>query len=123
MELDPAVAELAEAYGIAIDWWDWQGVHTQVPPTTIDAALAALGVDAGSPTRRGPSLAARETARWERMLPPCRGDPPGLATDRRRARATRPAGAGVDRSRGRRRPSRNPPGGELELRRDWPAAS
>ena len=71
MELDPAVAELAEAYGIAIDWWDWQGEYTRVPPTTIVAALAALGVDASSSTSARAALADRETARWERMLPPC----------------------------------------------------
>jgi 4-alpha-glucanotransferase len=71
MELDPAVAELAEAYGIAVDWWDWQGAYTRVPPTTIVAALAALGVDAGSPEAARAALASRESARWERMLPPC----------------------------------------------------
>ena len=70
MELDPAVAELADAYGIATEWWDWQGVHTQVPPATILAALAALGVEAGSADAARAALADRETRRWARMLPP-----------------------------------------------------
>jgi 4-alpha-glucanotransferase len=71
MELDPAVAELAKVYGIAVDWWDWQGAYTQVPATTIIAALAALGVDASSADAARAALAGHETAGWERMLPPC----------------------------------------------------
>ena len=45
-DLDPALRELAEAYGIAIEFWDWQGQHVEVPADTIIKVLAALDVDA-----------------------------------------------------------------------------
>lgn len=71
MELDPSLRRLAEAHGIALDWWDWQGVHTEVPSATIVAALAALGVDASTPEAARQALVAGEDARWVRILPPC----------------------------------------------------
>jgi 4-alpha-glucanotransferase len=71
MELDPSVRRLAEAHGIALDWWDWQGVHTEVPSTTIVATLAAMGVDASSPEAAQQALAAAEEQRWARMVPAC----------------------------------------------------
>ena len=50
--LDPALKALADAYGIATDYWDWQGRHVQVPAATVRAVLTALDVDAStqSPT-------------------------------------------------------------------------
>lgn len=69
-ELDPSRRQLAEAYGVATDYWDWQGRHTVVAPETIEAVLAALGVDASSPAAAEASLAAVEDARWRRPLAP-----------------------------------------------------
>ena len=49
--VDPSLIELAEAYGIAIEYWDWQGQHVQVTPATIAGVLAGLGVDASTPEK------------------------------------------------------------------------
>ena len=45
-ELDESLLELAQAYGIATEYWDWQGVHVPVSATAIRAVLTALGIDA-----------------------------------------------------------------------------
>ena len=47
--LDPALKALADAYGIATDYWDWQGRHVVVAPATVRAVLAAQDVDASTP--------------------------------------------------------------------------
>jgi len=69
-DLDPALQELAEAYGIATDFWDWQGRHVLVSADTVVGVLAALDVDAATPelARQGLERLSRE--RWARMLPP-----------------------------------------------------
>ena len=69
--LDPALTALADAYGIATDYWDWQGRHVVVPATTVRAVLAALDVDASTPQAAADALATREQEPWTRMLPPC----------------------------------------------------
>ncbi|HEY0237928.1 MAG TPA: 4-alpha-glucanotransferase [Friedmanniella sp.] len=69
--LDPALKALADAYGIATDYWDWQGRHVLVPATTVHAVLAALDVDASTTEAAFAALAAREQEPWTRMLPPC----------------------------------------------------
>ena len=69
--LDPALKALADAYGIATDYWDWQGRHVLVPPATVRSVLAALDVDASTPAAAVDALAAREQEPWTRMLPPC----------------------------------------------------
>jgi 4-alpha-glucanotransferase len=70
-DLDPALQELADAYDIATDYWDWQGRHVDVSPETITSVLAALDVDASTPelARRAAEQAWRQ--RWTRMLPAC----------------------------------------------------
>ena len=40
-ELDATLADLAEAFGIATEYWDWQGRHISVSPDSIVAVLAA----------------------------------------------------------------------------------
>ncbi|MFX0537926.1 4-alpha-glucanotransferase [Ornithinimicrobium sp. Y1847] len=68
--LSPRLTELAAAHGVATEFWDWQGRHTQVPVETVDAVLAALGVPAGSEEEIEQSLAAVEDKPWSRVLPP-----------------------------------------------------
>jgi 4-alpha-glucanotransferase len=68
-DLDPALAELADAYDIATDYWDWQGRHVVVAAETVVAVLAALGVEAGSPEQARESLDELGRDRWRRMLP------------------------------------------------------
>ncbi|MFK5689761.1 4-alpha-glucanotransferase [Ornithinimicrobium sp. LYQ92] len=68
-ESSPRLADLAEAYGIATEFWDWHGARTTVPDDTVVAVLAALGVDVS-----GADYIARELERaaerpWRRPLP------------------------------------------------------
>ena len=64
------MAELADACGVATEFWDWQGRHTLVPAETIRAVLAALEIDAADDDA---ALAALDRVReqaWRRVLPP-----------------------------------------------------
>jgi 4-alpha-glucanotransferase len=65
-----SLAELAHAFGVATEYWDWQGNHVIVSVSTISAVLEALGVaaaDEGAVTRSLASVADRE---WRRTLSP-----------------------------------------------------
>ena len=70
MDLYPALRRLAEAYGIAVEFWDWQGKHVDVPAETIIKVLAALEVDASSPEAAERAVIEHGNAAWRRMLPP-----------------------------------------------------
>jgi 4-alpha-glucanotransferase len=70
-DLDATLRELADAHGIATDFWDWRGQRRDIPAETIVAVLAALGVDASSPESASAALAAHRRAPWTRMLPHC----------------------------------------------------
>src|SRR5438105_181533 len=70
MPYDDAVRELAAAYGVAVDYWDWRGQHVLVPTATMLRVLSALDVDASTPESAQAALAARHDAAWRRMLPP-----------------------------------------------------
>jgi 4-alpha-glucanotransferase len=67
--LTPALVELAHAYGVATEFWDWQGRHTTVPRTTILAVLAALDVDAASEAGVARSLNEVKDRPWRQALP------------------------------------------------------
>jgi len=69
--LHPAVRELASALGVATEFWDWQGQQVQVPPSTVEAVLAALGLDASTPQAAASALSEHRLARWRRRMPPC----------------------------------------------------
>lgn len=71
LDLDPVLRDLADAFDIATDYWDWQHRHVEVAPETIVAVLAGLGVDASTPEARQQALQDRQADRWTRMLPPC----------------------------------------------------
>ena len=70
-ELDPALRQLADAYNIATEYWDWQGRHVDVSAETVADVLAALGVDAATPEAAAAAVAAQDLQPWTRMLPPC----------------------------------------------------
>src|SRR5436190_16784115 len=70
-DLDATLRELADAHGIATDFWDWRGQRRDTPTETIVAVLAALGVDASSPESAAAALEAHRQAPWTRMLPHC----------------------------------------------------
>ena len=63
------LVELAQAYGVATDYWDWQGQHVVVTAATIRAVLGALGVDAGSEEAAQAALDEVQLKPWRRLLP------------------------------------------------------
>jgi 4-alpha-glucanotransferase len=70
-ELTPALTELAEANGVATNFWDWRGNHVTVGLATIVAVLTALDVAVDTPEAVEASLADAREAPWRRTLPPC----------------------------------------------------
>jgi 4-alpha-glucanotransferase len=62
--------ELAHAYGVATEFWDWRGNHVPVPTSTIVAVLRALDVDTSTPQAVEAALADAALAPWRRTLPP-----------------------------------------------------
>lgn len=66
-QVDERLAALADALGVATEYWDYSGVHRQVSAETLTAVLSAMGID---PTD-DEALAHREDAVWRDPLPPC----------------------------------------------------
>ncbi|HSP60045.1 MAG TPA: 4-alpha-glucanotransferase [Ornithinimicrobium sp.] len=69
-ELSPRLSALAEAYGVATEFWDWQGRHVQVSLGTVTAALAALGVQIEGEDDVDAALEEIGRRPWTRVLPP-----------------------------------------------------
>jgi len=65
-----ALAELARAFGVATEYWDWQGNHVIVSAATISAVLEALGLDSSDDAGIARSLAVVADRAWRRTLPP-----------------------------------------------------
>ena len=61
---------LAQAYGVAVQFWDFHGRQRQVSAGTIRAVLAAMDVPAGTADEVRASLAEHQVAPWRRVLPP-----------------------------------------------------
>ena len=64
------LAQLAAAYGVATEYWDQAGNHVDVGAATVEAVLAALGVDVSSSEAIGAALTEISLRNWRRMLPP-----------------------------------------------------
>jgi 4-alpha-glucanotransferase len=64
------LVELAGAYGVATDYWDWRDRHVVVPTATLTAVLTALDVDTSTPAAREAALDRRRTDGWRRAVPP-----------------------------------------------------
>ena len=62
--------DLAAAYGVAVEYWDWRNQHVQVSDHTLVAVLAALDVDASTPAACAAALDERRLSAWRRVLPP-----------------------------------------------------
>ncbi len=65
-----SLTALAEALGVATDFWDWKGRHTTVSEDTIIKVMAAMGIDASSPEAIEAALAEVDLKPWRRSLPP-----------------------------------------------------
>lgn len=71
--LTEELARLAGHYGVATDYYDWQGRHVVVEEDTVVAVLHALGVsgDLGDPSTAAAALAQAELSRWRDVVAPC----------------------------------------------------
>lgn len=73
--VSPALAELADACGVASSYEDASGVRREVSSSTLRAVLAAMGVEVGSDDDEG-GVSVREALDgvrlrpWRRVLPP-----------------------------------------------------
>ena len=67
--LDPVLADLAAAHGVAAFFHDWRGGERQVSASAVVSVLAALGVDASTPEAARDALARARHGRWRDMLP------------------------------------------------------
>ena len=75
-----ALADLARAYGVATEYWDWQGRHTTVTASSIRAVLAALGVRAENDFDARMALDEVAVRPWRRRVPPFTLQRRGAAT-------------------------------------------
>jgi 4-alpha-glucanotransferase len=66
----PALQRLARAFGVATEYWDWQGHHVTVPSPTVRAVLAALGVPVADDAAAEAALQEVTERPWRRPLPP-----------------------------------------------------
>ncbi|MGW1489907.1 4-alpha-glucanotransferase [Streptomyces sp. NPDC002402] len=64
------LARLAALHGVATAYAPSEGVSVPVPDVTVVAVLAALGVDASTPSAVRDALAGAESAAAQRLLPP-----------------------------------------------------
>ncbi len=65
--MNPALAQLAHAHGVATSYEDWARRPVDVSEETVQAVLAGLGIDTSDPEA---ALAASVAALWEQVLPP-----------------------------------------------------
>jgi 4-alpha-glucanotransferase len=65
----PELVELAAAFGVATEFWDWQGVHVPVRVSTILGVLAALDVPLRSLDDVRAALEAVRERPWRQVLP------------------------------------------------------
>ncbi len=69
--LDPVLADLAAAHGVAAFFHDWRGGERQVSEAAVVSVLAALGIDASTPEAARDALARARDGHWRDMLPSC----------------------------------------------------
>jgi 4-alpha-glucanotransferase len=89
--VDPRLATLAAAHGVATSYQDWSGTAVPVKTSAVVAALAALDVDASGPEQVQAALAEAEAAPWRRLVPPSTV----LRGPQRRVEVRAPEGADV----------------------------
>ena len=66
---DPHLTTLADHFGIARDYYDWKGQHTEVGKATVIAVLDGLGIDASTPERAERACHEVTNRKWRRVLP------------------------------------------------------
>lgn len=68
--LSRTLLDLCAELGVATDYWDWRGRQVEVSRATLEAVLAALGVDASTDGAAAGALAGRRAASGH-VLPAC----------------------------------------------------
>ena len=66
----PALTALAEACGVATEYWSFFGDRVHVPAATLRAILHAMGVDAQTDAEAEAALSDAEDRPWRRLVPP-----------------------------------------------------
>ena len=69
-DVDQIVRQLADVYGVAVEYWDQAGKHHDVADATVVAVLAGLGISADDPERAQAALEHQQDTDWRRTLPP-----------------------------------------------------
>lgn len=64
------LAQLADAYGISTQFWDWKGRSVDVGDETVIGILAGMEVDASTPEAAQAALDDLDARPWRRALPP-----------------------------------------------------
>jgi 4-alpha-glucanotransferase len=68
--LESDLVSLAQVYGVATEYWDQAGELQYVGRDTVEAVLAALGVDATTADSRAAALLEAEVKPWRQIVPP-----------------------------------------------------
>lgn len=72
-----ALLALAEAHGIATEYWSFFGDRVSVPADTLRTVLRAMGVDPATDASVSAALTDADEAPWRRLLPPSHVTRPG----------------------------------------------
>lgn len=73
----PALVALAEACGVATEYWSFFGDRVSVPASTLSAILTAMGLDPRDESAIAAALADADEAPWRDLLPPSLVTRPG----------------------------------------------
>ena len=65
------LCRLADAFGVASEYWAYSGQLTAVPDSTLIKVLAAMGADASTEAAANQALLEVELRPWREVLPPC----------------------------------------------------
>lgn len=65
-----SLQDLAHAYGVATEFWDWKGNHIRVSDDSIRAVLGALEVPCANDAEVEASLTRRDEEPWRQVVPP-----------------------------------------------------
>lgn len=67
---DASLRALAEAHGVATEYWDLSGTHVEVSESTVRAILRALDVAVDTPDDIANAVAVAHLREWRRFMPP-----------------------------------------------------
>jgi len=70
IEVGESLAQLAQAHGVATDYWDQSGRSERVSARTVHAVLKALGVESETEPQIAAALEQIRLRDWRRTLPP-----------------------------------------------------